>query len=67
MKQEERERVMARNPNVDRSEFERVQEIVEKLRDAGVKSNSLSATPPVDPYSVRSSGIKGKLFKSNRK
>jgi hypothetical protein len=44
--------LLEKSAHVDRDLFERTQEVLRKLRQAGVKSGSISALPATDPYST---------------
>jgi hypothetical protein len=40
-----------RNRRVDRDALAKAQELLQRMRDSGVKATSPSASPPTDPYS----------------
>jgi hypothetical protein len=43
--------ILAKNPQVDREVVNNAINLVRQLRSAGVKSKSIAASPPSDPYS----------------
>jgi hypothetical protein len=46
------EEILRKNPQVDRRALEKAREMLREVRASGAKCKSISASPPVDPYST---------------